>query len=94
MKYERDKLIVGVVSGITEYGIFVKFDNFYSGLIHISEISEKFVDDINNYVKLGDRIKTKILDVDNDKFQLKLSIKGIDYKIIDKFLLIIRELFL
>ena len=84
MKYERDKLIVGVVSGITEYGIFVKFDNFYSGLIHISEISEKFVDDINNYVKLGDRIKTKILDVDNDKFQLKLSIKGIDYKIIDK----------
>ena len=84
MKYEKDKLIIGVVSGITEYGIFVKFDNFYSGLIHISEISDKFVNDINNYVKLGEYIKVKIIGVDNDKFQLKLSIKGINYKTTDK----------
>ena len=60
MKYETGKLVVGVVSGITEYGVFVKFDNLYSGLIHISEISEKFVNDINYYVKIGDYIKTKI----------------------------------
>ena len=80
MKYEIGKKVVGVVSGITEYGVFVKFDEYYSGLIHISEISDKFVCDINDYVKIGDKIKVKVIDIDNDKNQLKLSIKNFNYK--------------
>lgn len=84
MKYKKGELVIGTVSGITEYGIFVKFDDLYSGLIHISEISEKFVSNINNYVKIGNRIKAKIIDVDDDKCHLKISIKGIDYKDVDK----------
>ena len=80
MKYEVGKQVVGTVSGITEYGVFVNFDQYYSGLIHISEISDKFVSDINNYVKIGDKIKTEILSVDNDNNHLKLSIKNVNYK--------------
>lgn len=83
MQYKKNNIVVGIVSGITKYGIFVKFDNLYSGLIHISEISEKFVCNISNYVNCGDKIKVKILEVDNYSYQLKLSIKNLDYKIIN-----------
>lgn len=80
MKYEKGKIVTGIVSGITEYGVFVKFDEYYSGLIHISEISEKFVSDINDFVVIGDRIRVLILDVDLESCHLKLSIKGIKYR--------------
>ena len=80
MKYEKNKIVHGTISGITEYGAFVKFDEYYSGLIHISEISDKFVSDINNFLKIGDTIKVMILDVDHKNYHLKLSIKNINYK--------------
>ena len=66
--------------GIEDYGIFVSCDDYYSGLIHISEVSDKYVKDINDYVKVGDVISVKILDVDEELGQLKLSIKNINYK--------------
>ena len=78
--YEKNKIVKGTVSGITEYGIFVKFDDYYSGLVHISEISDKFVSNINDYVKIGDVIKVLILDVDDEQCHLKLSIKSLNNK--------------
>ena len=42
-KYERDKTVIGCVTGIESYGIFVSLDDNYTGLIHISEISSDFV---------------------------------------------------
>lgn len=80
MKYEVGKQVIGTVSGITEYGVFVNLDEYYSGLIHISEISDKFVSDINDYVKIGDKIKTEIISVDPTNNHLKLSIKNINYR--------------
>lgn len=78
--YEKNKIVKGTVSGITEYGIFVKLDDYYSGLIHISEISDKFVSNINDYVRIGDNIKVLILDVDDESCHLKLSIKSLNSK--------------
>ena len=80
MKYENGKIIKGCVTGIESYGVFVNFDEYYSGLIHISEISNNFVRNVNDYVDIGETIKVKILGVDHDNFQLKLSIKDIDYR--------------
>ena len=80
MKYEDGKIVKGCVTGIESYGIFVNFDEYYSGLIHISEISNNFVRNINDYVDIGETIKVKILEVDHDNFQLKLSIKDINYR--------------
>ncbi len=80
MKYEVGKIIKGTVTGVEKYGVFVGFDEFYSGLIHISEISEDFVRNVFDYVSIGETIKTKILQVDSDNCRLKLSIKGIDYR--------------
>ena len=79
--YKVGKIVKGNITGVEDYGIFVSLDNFYSGLIHISEISHGFVKDINNYVKLGDTIKVKIVDVDDDLCHVRLSIKDIDYQI-------------
>ena len=79
-KYEKDKIVLGTVTGIEKYGIFVGLDEFYSGLIHISEISNKFVKNIESYVSIGETIRCKVIDVDQENYHVKLSIKGINYK--------------
>lgn len=79
-KYKKGRIIRGTVTGIEAYGAFVSCDEYYSGLIHISEISHNFVKNITDYVNVGDVIFVEILDVDEDLGQLKLSIKNIEYK--------------
>jgi len=79
-KYKKGRIVKGVVSGIEKYGIFVKFDEFYNGLIHISEVSHSFVKDVNSYVSIEDVIYVEILEVDDQNAQLKLSIKNINYR--------------
>ena len=80
-KYKKGNIVTGCVTGIEKYGIFVSLDNYYSGLVHISEISDSFVRNINDYVNIGETINVKILDVNENDFHLKLSIKNIDYRI-------------
>lgn len=80
VKYSKGKIVKGIVSGIENYGAFVKLDEYYSGLIHISEISNGFVRDINDYVNVGDTIYVEILNINEDLSQMKLSIKNIAYK--------------
>lgn len=79
-KYRKGKIAKGTVTGIESYGIFVSLDEYYSGLIHISEISHNFVKSVNDYVTIGDVIYTEILDIDEETGHLKLSIKNINYK--------------
>ena len=80
-KYEKDKIVTGYVTGIEKYGIFVNLDEYYSGLIHISEISPNFVRNVNDYVNIGETIKMKIVAVDEKNHQVKLTIKNLDYRI-------------
>ena len=79
-KYEKGKIVTGCVTGVEKYGIFVGLDEYYSGLIHISEISSGYVRNINDYVNIGETIKVKVLESDDDTFQVKLTIKDIDYR--------------
>lgn len=79
-KYKKGRIVKGTVTGIEPYGAFVSFDEFYSGLIHISEISFGYVKDIHDFVNIGDVIYTEILDVDEEDYQMRLSIKNIAYK--------------
>ena len=79
-KIKKGRIIHGVVSGIESYGAFVSCDDYYTGLIHISEISHGYVKDITDFVKVGDLIYVEILDVDEELGHLKLSIKNIEYK--------------
>lgn len=79
-KYRKGNIVRGIVTGIENYGIFISCDEYYSGLIHISEISHGFVKDVHDFVTIGEDIYVEILDVDHDLCQLKLSIKNITYK--------------
>ncbi len=79
-KYKVGSIVEGTVTGIENYGVFVSLDEFYNGLIHISEISHGFVKNINDFVTLGETIKVKVVHVDEELCQVKLSIKDINYR--------------
>lgn len=82
-KYKIGDIVKGKVTGIEKYGIFLLMDDGYTGLIHISEISEKFVRNVFDYVQLDEIIISKIIEVDESNKRLKLTIKNFDYRIED-----------
>ena len=67
-------IVYGKITNIIGYGAFVTVDD-YDGLIHISEFSDYFVRDISDYVKIGQEIKLKVIDVDEENKRVKLSYK-------------------
>jgi len=78
-KYIKGKVVEATVTGIENYGIFVSLDEYYSGLIHISEVSHNFVRDIHDYVNIGETIYVEIIGIDEESNHLNLSIKNINY---------------
>ncbi len=74
MSLEIGSVVEGVVTGVMGFGAFVDLPEGKSGLIHISEISSVFVEDIRQFVKENDKVNVKILGV-NDKGKYDLSIK-------------------
>lgn len=85
MTYQIGDILEGTVTGISEYGAFINIDEAYNGLIHISEISNHFVKNIEDYVTIGETILCEVLDVDKRDKHLKLSIKNINYKLIPRY---------
>ncbi len=75
MQYRIGQIVEGTITGIQPYGAFVSLDEETSGLIHISEISEGFVKDVNHFVHVHDRVKVKIIDFDKSTHQARLSLK-------------------
>ena len=65
-KYKKEEIIKAKVIGLQNYGAFVEVDDEYQGLIHISEISYGYVKNINDYVKIGDKIYTEVIKVDEN----------------------------
>ena len=78
--YKKDDIVTGKVTGIEGYGVFLSFDNGYTGLIHISEISKSFVRNVNDFVELNEEIKARVIDIDENNKKLKLSLIGVDYR--------------
>ncbi len=75
MEYSIGEIITGEVTGIQSYGAFIKLANGEQGLIHISEISSYFVKSVSNFVKIGQTVKVKIIDILEDKNLYRLSLK-------------------
>jgi len=68
------QIVEGQVTGTTSFGAFVRLDNGQDGLVHISEIANTYVNNVNDFVNNGDRIKVKVLGK-NKKGKYDLSIK-------------------
>ena len=64
--------VEGLVTGVIDFGAFMNVDGI-EGLIHISEISWERVDNPRNYVKVGDKVKAKIIAIDKDRLSLSLK---------------------
>lgn len=73
-KMKIGDIVYGRITNILGYGAFVQVDD-YDGLIHISEFSDHFVKDINDFVTIGEEVKLKIIDIDEVNKRLKLSYK-------------------
>lgn len=71
----RIKLSEGVVIKIVPFGAFVKIDTNEVGLVHISEISDTYVRDVNQFLKEGDKVTVRIIGRNKDG-KLNLSIKA------------------
>jgi len=76
-KFDDGEIIEGKVTGIEKYGVFLSFGKESSGLIHISELSNNFVKDTNEYAKINDVIKAKIIGKENQN-HYKLSVKELE----------------
>ena len=74
-----NKTVKGIVTGIESYGIFVKIDDNTDGLIHISELSDKFVKNPEDFAKIGDEIEAEVLEV-AENGNIKLSLKALKEK--------------
>ncbi|MFD2830125.1 S1 domain-containing post-transcriptional regulator Ygs [Corticicoccus populi] len=77
-KYRKDQFVKVKVTGIQPYGAFVKTPDNQEGLIHISEIMNDYVHDINQFLTKGQIVKAKILSVDNDG-KLNFTLKDNEY---------------
>ncbi len=69
--------LTGTVRNITDFGAFVDVGVKHDGLVHISELSDKFVKNPSEIVSIGDIVKVKVIDIDFEKQKVKLSMKGI-----------------
>ena len=75
-KYQVGDKVRGIVTGIQDYGIFLSFDNDYTGMIHISEISENFVTSISIFANINDVIPCTVLEVDETNKKLRCIMKN------------------
>ncbi len=67
-------IVEGKVTGITNFGVFVEIGEGKTGMVHISEVAQTYVNQISDFVKVGDKVKAKVLNV-SDEGKISLSIK-------------------
>jgi len=72
---KKGSIVKGEITAIKPYGAFVKINDEFVGLVHISEFSDGFVRSIEDYVSLGEIIDLKVIDVEGNK--LSLSFKSL-----------------
>jgi len=74
-KYQVGDVLEGEVTGIVDFGVFVKIESGLEGLVHISELDWGLVENPNVLFKVGDATRVKVIEIKNDK--ISLSIKAL-----------------
>ena len=70
-------LLPGIVSNITAFGAFVNVGVHQDGLVHISQLADKFVSSPNDVVKLGQQVMVRVVEVDLKRRRISLSMRGV-----------------
>ncbi len=73
MQFESGMILEGKVTGIAAFGAFVELPNGKTGLVHISEVSTEYVNDVKDHLKEGDNVKVKVLGTENGKISLSIK---------------------
>ena len=67
--------LTGTVRNVIDFGAFVDIGVKHDGLVHISEMSDKYVKNPSEIVSVGDIVKVKVIGIDREKQKVKLSMK-------------------
>ena len=78
MELQVGSILEGKVTSITKFGAFVALEGGKSGLVHISEIANTFVNDVHEFLQEGQEVKVMVLSAENGK--INLSIKRLEAK--------------
>lgn len=70
-------IVPGIITNITKFGCFVDLGVKQDGMVHISQLADKFVSDPNTVVKLQQQVHVKVLEVDLVRKRISLTMKGI-----------------
>lgn len=76
-KYKVGDTVLGEITRIAQFGAFMKLDEEINGLIHLSELSPELVKDPTEVVKVGGKVKAKIIEVNLDEHRIGLSVKAL-----------------
>ncbi len=76
IEVEVGKIYEGTVARITDFGAFVTILPGRDGLVHISQIADERIENVNDYLRQGDVVRVKVLDIDNQD-RIRLSIKAV-----------------
>ncbi len=71
-------ILPGIVTNITNFGVFVDIGVHQDGLVHISQIADRFITAPTQIVRLHQHVKVKIIEIDRKRKRISLSMKGIE----------------
>ena len=74
----EDMILTGTVRNVIDFGAFVDIGVHQDGLVHISQLSDKYVKHPMDVVAIGDIVKVKVLEVDVKKNRISLTMKGVE----------------
>lgn len=72
-QYKIGQTVKGKITGVVDFGAFVEFDDNMEGLVHISEIAWQRIDNPRDFIKIGDEVEAKIIEIDGSKISLSLK---------------------
>lgn len=73
MALEIGAIVEGTVSGITKFGAFVSLPEGKSGLVHISEIANSYVGDVNDFLKKDQKVRVRVIGIKDGKINLSIK---------------------
>ncbi|MCX6813345.1 MAG: S1 RNA-binding domain-containing protein [Candidatus Azambacteria bacterium] len=89
-RHQVGDIITGTISGIVDWGVFIKWsadEETLEGLIHISELDWQLIENPADFIKVGDNVSAKIIDITNDRISLSLKqLKPDPWKVASAFL--------